>query len=106
MTEPAAPAPSTPPVAWAPSGPTAGRFMDFLNFRWLVTPAIIKVVYAVGAALISLAAILSAFGPNGFGTFLLILFVGNLMWRIYAELVMLFFGMHESLRSIERQGRR
>jgi hypothetical protein len=98
--------PNPPPVSWSSGGISRSSWIsDFINFRVLITPTIIRVVYALGAVLITLYSIY-ALAQQGVLAFLLTLLLGNLFWRIYSELIMLFFGMHEALRSIERQGRR
>jgi hypothetical protein len=102
--------PSPPPVSWAPppqSGPGAFNFSDFVNFRYLITPGFITVIYVVGAVLITIAA-LAAAGTSGSGGVLagLLWFVfGNLWWRIVLEFVMVLFRINDSLASIDRRGR-
>ena len=115
MTEPTMPTgqpPSVPPVSWGPAPTTSsGRFNwgDFFSFRYMVTPVLIRVIYVVGAVLVTLGAIAplaTANGAAGLVFAILVFLVGNLYWRVIMELFMVFFGMHESLRAIERQGRR
>jgi hypothetical protein len=110
-TSPPAPnQPSQPPVSWTPpptSGPGMFNFSDFVNFRYLITPGFITVIYVVGAILITIAA-LSAAGTAGAGGVLvgLLWFVfGNLWWRIVLEFVMVLFRINDSLASIDRRGR-
>ena len=102
--------PNQPAVSWGPppqQGVGAFNFSDFINFRYLITPGFITVIYVVGALFITIAA-LSAAGTAGSGGVLsgILLFVfGNLWWRIVLEFVMVLFRMNDSLQSIDRRGR-
>ncbi len=80
---------------------------DFFSFRYMITPIIIRVIYIVAVVLITLSALLALLqgGAGGILSGVLIFLFGNLFLRIYLELVMLFFGMNDALRSIERQRR-
>jgi hypothetical protein len=76
-------------------------FKDLFSFEKLITPMIIKLVYIIGLVLIALGGIVGFFGAfaaSGFGSALLTLIgalVGLLAWRIYCELVMVFFGLYD-----------
>src|SRR5262245_62157918 len=103
-----------PPVAWqppAPPPPAARPFTwsDFFNFRYMVTPAVIKVIYILGVVLISVGSIgyisTGIFGGGGIVASLLFLVLGNIYWRVLMEVVMVLFGIHEGVRSIERKDR-
>jgi hypothetical protein len=109
---------TTPPPApgsnWAAPPPPPRRpgfnWADFFAFRYMITPQIIRVVYVIGVVLVTLAALASVnsfgFGGGGILSALFLLVIGNLYLRVIMELLVVFFGMHESLRSIERQDRR
>ncbi|HXG25563.1 MAG TPA: DUF4282 domain-containing protein [Candidatus Binatia bacterium] len=111
------PAEQRPPVAWQAPAPVPSadgrRFSwgDFFNFRYMVTPVVVKVVYIIGAGLITLAALGAILGSTRFGLGsgllggLLILLLGNLYWRVVMEIVVVFFGIHEGIRNIERKDR-
>lgn len=102
-----------PPTGWAPApvdrGSAGFNWGDFFAFRYMITPVIIKVIYVIGAGLISLVSIMAIVSPSsssgGILVGVLAFLLGNLYWRVIAELLIVFFGMHESLRSIERQDR-
>jgi hypothetical protein len=102
--------PSQPPVSWAPppaAGPGQFNFSDFVNFRYLITPGFITVIYVVGAIFITVAG-LGAAGTAGAGGVLiglLWLVIGNLWWRIVLEFVMVLFRINDSLASIDKRGR-
>ena len=82
---------------------------DFLKFRKMITPTIIQVLFWVGVAgfvimgLVTMANSFSARGFNvllGFFGGLLVMVVGAVIWRVYCELLMLFFRMNETLNDI------
>ena len=111
------------PVPWAPApaasktpyrvGPrsTAG-LGDFLEFRRMITPGLIRTSYLVGSVLLVMGCLVYCIvalrretGPSG-----LLLVAGGLgltvvvlvAYRVYCELLILLFRMHESLTDIER----
>lgn len=99
----------TPPP---PVQPSSGRFSwsDFFNFRYMVTPVVIRVVYIIGAALITLGGLASMLSNGGSFFFggglisgLFFLVFGNLYWRVILEVVMVLFGIHDGIRSIEKK---
>lgn len=87
----------------------------FINFETMITPTIIKILFWVGVGVSGLSAlsvlisglsqIFSRWG-NGFLGFMSVIFsiviflVGILLSRIYCELLIVLFKMHESLTSI------
>ena len=104
------PQPDQPAVNWAPQPPAtpgAFNFSDFINFRYLITPGFITVIYVIGAIFITIGALASA-GSSGSGGVLaglIVLIFGNLWWRIILEFVMVLFRINDSLVSIDRRGR-
>jgi hypothetical protein len=108
---PPGPPPVQPPVSWAPpppGQPGAFNFTDFINFRYLITPGFITVIYVVGALFITIAALASAGtggGSSGVLGAILVFVFGNLWWRIVLEFVMVLFRINDSLQSIDRRGR-
>jgi hypothetical protein len=85
-----------------PNGGTAMfSFKDLLSFEKFITPTIIKLVYIVGIVLIvigGLVGFFGAFAASGFGAALVTLIgalAGLLAWRVYCELVMVFFGLYD-----------
>ena len=82
---------------------------DFLKFRKMITPAIITIVFWIGAVmsvlsgLFIMASSFTRFG-GGAGTFfigLLTLVLGPIVVRIYCEILILFFRMNETLTEIK-----
>ncbi len=100
--QPGAPTQGTPPVAPAPGF----DFGDFLNFRYLITPGLITIIYVVGAVFITLAALASlAGGAPGFVAGVLVFVFGNLYWRVVLEFVIVLFRINDGIQAIERRGR-
>ena len=91
----------------------------------MITLQIIQIVYAVVAVLITLASLATMFsggrsrggfdefgGGGGFSPFsmlggggflggLIMLIVGNVAWRIWCELIIIFFRINKTLNNIE-----
>jgi hypothetical protein len=92
--------------------PPGGEKFDinaFLSFRYLITPALVSVIYVIGAVLITLASLAALIqrgsgGAGAVGGILLFIF-GNLYWRVILEFIMVLFRMNDSLQTIERRGR-
>jgi hypothetical protein len=104
--------PTPPTTGWSappPPAPPAGRgfdFNDFISFRYLITPTFITVIYVIGAVLITLGSLASLTqGAGGIISGVILFLVGNLLWRIYTEFVMVLFRINDSLQSIDRRGR-
>lgn len=94
----------------------------FFSFRTFLSNDIIKTVYALGMALITIAgaalmaigvvalsddsiAGMAAFGGavQSLAAGLTLLFLGNLFWRLMCEGWILLFSVHEMLAAIERK---
>jgi hypothetical protein len=101
------PAPST--YTSPPPPRTTGGFdwSDFINFRYLITPGLVTVIYVLGAVFITLGAIgvLLAGGTGGVIGGLLIFVFGNLYWRVILEFIIVLFRINEGIRSIDQRGR-
>lgn len=81
---------------------------DFFSFRKMITPLIIKILFWVGVAfsvIAGLVIIISSFTARGGGGLflygLLIILLGPVITRIYCEILILFFRMHDSLIEIK-----
>ena len=103
--QPAAP----PPPPAAEPGRTGFDLGAFLSFRYMITPPLVQVIYVLVAVIITIAGVVTMVSnaPGG-GPLpgLLIIIFGNLLWRVYMELVMLFFRINEGIQGIERNTRR
>lgn len=81
---------------------------DFLTFRRMITPVIIQVVFWLLVGLSVLVGVVSLIGGLAgdqavsgiFGCFISV-FIGPILIRIYCELLILFFRMHDELVSIK-----
>ncbi len=106
---------------------TSGRGFDlrrFLSFRYMVTGNLMKIIYCIGMAVITLIGVFmilsglgsmlqannSLFGGSGMvvAGFLgivsgfMVILPGNLLWRIACETWIVLFSMHEMMGSIEK----
>jgi hypothetical protein len=76
-------------------------FADLLSFEKLITPTVIRIVYFLGLAFIALGGILGFFGAlfsGNIGPAIVALIgaaLGFLGWRIWCELVIVFFGLYD-----------
>jgi hypothetical protein len=82
---------------------------DFFTFRMFITRPFIKIIYALGALACIVFGLWSMFSSpygnvssggsviNG----LLWIIIGNLVWRIICESAIIFFRMHDVLKSID-----
>lgn len=95
-----------------PSPAASGSYLsDFLNFRKMLTPMIIKVIFwlsVAGFVFTGLASIIGSFQARGGGA--LLMFLVGLAWmvfgpiiaRIYCEILMVAFAINDSLADIRR----
>ena len=110
------------PVAPAPQG---FNWRDFFSFKTMITLQIIQIVYIVVAILITLMALAAMFGGHsgdlgGYGGYggpmsmltgggfiggLIFLVVGNVGWRMWCELIIVFFRINKTLNNIEINGK-
>jgi len=74
---------------------------DYLAFRKMITPLVIQVVFWVGVVAVVIGALVS-FGQSRVGEGLLMLILGPLVIRIYAELIILAFRIYDRMTEIAR----
>ena len=85
---------------------------DFLSFETFITPKIIRVVFALGLLLIAIGALIRIL----IGSWELSILAGvilplvgacviGLLWRIYCELILVFFDMRDKLAEIAARPR-
>jgi hypothetical protein len=95
------------------------KFKNFLSFERMITPVIIKVLFyiglvvsVIGGIVVFIGSVIAGFADGGVGSILLGLiggliggiltvFLGALATRIYAELLILFFRINETLTDIK-----
>lgn len=89
---------------------TGGIRMDkFIKFDSMITPMIIKIIFWIGVGLSVLSGLgiiisgFSAYYGGGFQVFLglVVIVVGPLVIRIYCELLIVVFKMHDALQTIK-----
>lgn len=78
-------------------------FNSFINFDKMLTPLIIKIVFWIGAG-ISVIMGLLMFIDGGISVLmgLITIVVGPLVVRIYCELLIIMFKMHETLVDVKK----
>ena len=86
---------------------------DFISFRKMITLQVIQIVYIIVAILITLVGLITLFNGNfsyvlpggALMGFILIVF-GNLLWRIWCELIIVLFRINSTLSNIDSNTRR
>lgn len=85
---------------------------DFLSFDTFITPRIIRVVFAIGLLLIALGTLARVLWGiwelsliSGVILPLIGAAVATLLWRIYCELILVFFDMREKLAELASRPR-
>ncbi len=84
--------------------------MDFLSFETFITPKIIRIVFAIGLALIAIGVLVRVVVGlahleliEGVILPLIAAALGALVLRIYCELVLVFFDMRDKLADIAKR---
>jgi len=92
------------------------NWRDFLGFRRMITPVIIKILFWIGIGISILAGVIVFFGgiiggittDGGFGTVIgaliggpIVILLGIVSVRIYSELLILAFQISETLTDIK-----
>lgn len=104
---PGIPASSMPPTV--ASMPQTTPLADFLAFRTMLTPVLIKILFWIGVVFCLIAGIgnlLIAFRADsitGLVFALLFMFAGPIFVRVWCELMILWFRIHETLQQIKDQ---
>ena len=71
----------------------------FLNYEYMITPGVLKILSYIGMVLAVIAGLFTAFTADfftGIGTAVL----GPIVVRIYAELMLVIFEVHKELKKI------
>lgn len=71
----------------------------FLNYEYMITPGVLKILSYIGMVLAVIAGLFTAFTAElwtGLGTAIL----GPIIVRIYAELMLIVFELHKELKKI------
>ena len=73
---------------------------DFFGFRTMVSSIIIKILYIAGVISIIISAFYLFFEFDFLRGFF-VLIIGNLVWRLTCEAVIVIFSIHDKLSSID-----
>ena len=71
----------------------------FLNYEYMITPGILKILSYIGAVLAVIVGLFTAFTADLF-TGIGMVILGPIVVRIYAELMLVIFQIHTELRTI------
>ena len=83
---------------------------DYFSFRRMITLQVIQVVYFIVAGLITLGGLAALFSGDGMmaglipgGAFMGLIFLifGNILWRIWCELIIVFFRINSTVTEIK-----
>lgn len=77
-----------------------GGFQDFLSFKRMITPIMIQIFFWLGVLAVVVMSFITMSQQPLVG-FLMLIF-GPLAVRVYAELLILFFRMNDTLTNIEK----
>ena len=85
---------------------------DFLSFDTFITPKLIRIVFALGLLLLALATLIRVLWrlwELSLITGVLLPLIGacivGLLWRIYCELILVFFDMRDKLADLAARPR-
>jgi Domain of unknown function (DUF4282) len=85
---------------------------DFLSFDSFITPKIIRVVFALGLLLIALGTLFRVIWGiwqlsliTGVVLPLIVACIVGLLWRIYCEVILVFFDMRDKLADLASRPR-
>ena len=71
----------------------------FLNYEYMITPGILKILSYIGAVIAVIAGLVTAFTADLF-TGIGMVILGPIVVRIYAELMLVIFQIHTELQTI------
>jgi len=71
----------------------------FLNYEYMITPGIVRIISYIGAVIAIIAGLFTAFTADLFGG-LAVAVGGPIVLRIYAELMLVIFELHKEVRKI------
>jgi tetratricopeptide (TPR) repeat protein len=97
-----------PPQTSSIGSDYGGGLEDFFTFRHMITPVLIQIVYWISTVAVVIIGLWRLFdGDSGMDRFMgfLIIVVGALTIRIYAELLMVVFRMNDTLTDIRNNTR-
>jgi hypothetical protein len=72
---------------------------DFLRFETMLTPVLIQVLFWIAVVLVVIGGLIMLFSSPVKGLLLIIL--GPIAARVYAEIIIIFFRINDHLRAIQ-----
>jgi hypothetical protein len=75
---------------------------EFLSFRKMITPVIIQVLFWIGVAVCVISGLATMVGGDRVIPGLLMLLLGPIAVRVYCELLILLFRIHDAVDEIRR----
>lgn len=79
-------------------------FNEFISFDKMLTPTLIKIIFWIGvAASVITGLIVMSEGGFAFILGLLVMALGSFITRIYCELLIVFFKIHESIVELTKK---
>lgn len=79
---------------------SGNAFANFLGFKSFITTRFIKGIYLLGALAITIGGIVSMGRGAGLGGFFGLI-IGNIVWRVICENLIVLFDIHDTLASID-----
>lgn len=87
-------------------------FSDYFSFQKMISSIVIQIIYVIGAIVIIIFSIVMIIGDlngeytsDGIGSAwggVLLLTLGNIIWRVFCEVWIIFFRIAEDLSKIEK----
>jgi hypothetical protein len=87
--------------------------VEFIGFDWFITKDVMTLVYVLGAVCLTLISIVMIFWGGSLSSFktageaiaagLAVLLIGNLVWRLFCEFIVVLFRINDSLISIDKK---
>ncbi|MEE8323180.1 MAG: DUF4282 domain-containing protein [Candidatus Bathyarchaeia archaeon] len=77
-------------------------FNEFSSFKKMITPTFIQIIFWVGAAVIAIVGLYMMVRADFF-LGLIYLVLGPVVWRIYCEILIVLFKIHENVEAINQK---
>lgn len=78
-------------------------FKAFSDFKFMITPVFIKIIFWIGVALVAIFGLYMMTAGRNFLFGLVYLLVGPIVWRIYCELMIVMFKIHEGIEKMSEK---
>jgi hypothetical protein len=80
------------------------NFKDFSDFKFMITPVFIRIIFWIGAALAIISGLyFMTRGSYFFFQGLITMLIGPIAWRIYCELMIVMFKIHEGVEKMAQK---